>query len=74
MSGDPTNDARILAALRALPPETVADVREAAEWEWSCSRSRIASTHARSKHAAKAARLTALADLLDALREVPDAG
>lgn len=71
MSGDPTNDARILAALRALPPETVADVRgyaESALWVAGVlGLDSATATNCRNE----AARLTAVADLLDAAREAP---
>lgn len=58
-------DARILAALRALPPETVADVREASKWERVHALTSLDPTF-RAKHHDTAARLTALADALDA--------
>lgn len=66
-------DADILAALCALPPETVADVREAARQvsyaAW-CDRV-VGNDPTADANTAAAARLSALADLLDGLREVP---
>lgn len=62
-------DPDILAALRKLPPETVADVRLDAAY--ARANALLASDRTRAEWAARARRLSALADILDTLTTEP---